>query len=54
VHATVAASDEQKTTPMQLKRQQAAHRRFLTSLKTYSQIGAFEGRSARTFADLVK
>jgi hypothetical protein len=41
------------STPMQVRRQAAAHKRFMSSLKTYTQIAALEGRSG-TFADLFK
>jgi hypothetical protein len=43
MHATIAAKDIRGTTPMQIRRQQAAHRRFLASVKVYAQISRLEG-----------
>jgi hypothetical protein len=42
-----------KTTPIEIRRQNAAHRRFLASLRTFTQIASLEGRGG-TFADLFK
>jgi hypothetical protein len=43
MHSTIAAAMEQQTTPLQLRRQDAALRRFLSSLRTYVQISTLEG-----------
>jgi hypothetical protein len=43
MHSTIAAAREQSSSPMELRRQNAAQRRFLTALKTYVQIATLEG-----------
>jgi hypothetical protein len=41
--STVAAARLQSSSPMELRRQNAAQRRYLTAIKTYLQVSAFEG-----------
>jgi hypothetical protein len=43
MHSTIAAAREQSSSPMELRRQNAAQRRFVTAIKTYVQVSAFEG-----------